>query len=536
METKFDQISIWGWGLETFQISSSFFNSVTSGLISLGLSVSPTPLPLPAFDELKIPPPRFSLPKKFISFCDSNLRMRLRHTYGKSTRELLKALDGVFENVPDYIAFPKSEAQLADIMVYCSEQMIAIVPFGGGSSVVGGINLLSPERFNGTMVINLLFLNKMLSIEPLNQTATFQAGIYGPDLEKALSEYGFTFRNYPQSFEFSTLGGWLATHSAGHFATGSRTHIDSAVQSLRIVTPIGAIETRKVPPDGAGPYHNPIFLGSEGILGIITEATIKVLRSVKYKLAGKVRFGNFLDGIRALREICQQGIEPANCRLFDCLESFAMGIGKGNDAVLLLGFESVGVNNLEVLMNYCYEICEEFKGIKLRKTSNVETNQNSKESDGDFRDNFTSAPYLRNELLRRGILIETLETVVTWNNFEKFHEKMMENLFKGVEKYMEKGTVTCRITHCYSDGLAPYYTIIGQITDLKSAVEKWDKIKLIANATILEMNGSITHHHSVGRDHGKEFKKIAGQRIIGILKAIKNTVDPKGIMNPEILI
>ena len=532
MDQKFELMSIWGWGLETFEISKSFFSSVTTGLSSLGLSISSLPIPLPNFSSLQIPQPRFDLPVKFQSFCSKSLRMRLRHTYGKSTREIVKALNGIFENVPDYIAFPNSEDQIIDLMNYCSENDIAIVPFGGGSSVVGGINLHSPQKFLGTIVFNLLYLNTMLNIDPINQTATFQAGVYGPDLERALSEKGYTFRNYPQSFEFSTLGGWLATHSGGHFATG-RTHIDEAVQNLRIITPIGPIETRAIPPDGAGPYQNPLFLGSEGIFGIITQATLRILRPPKNRLAQKVRFENFLDGIRAMREICQLGLQPANCRIFDGIESIGMGIGCGSDAILLLGFESAGIDNLEVLMDYTVDICEKFHGIRI---SLKEKEKYSKESDADFRYNFTATPYMRNELLRRGVIIETLETVVTWKNFERFHEKMMENLYKSVEEHFGKGVVTCRVTHCYTDGLAPYYTIIGQMTDLSKAVEKWDKIKEVANRTILEMDGSITHHHAVGRDHGKGYKELTGENFLSILKKIKETLDPKGIMNPEIFI
>ena len=529
MEQKLEKMSIWGWGLESFEVSQSFFQSVTKGFQLLGLEISSVPHPLPNLESIQLPNPRFSLPKNLQDYCISSNRMRLRHTYGKSTRELIKALNGLFENVPDYIAFPKSEHQISEILSFCSENNVAAVPFGGGSSVVGGINLHNPRKYQGTIVINLLHLNKLLFIDKINQTATFEGGIYGPDLEKALSDHHFTFRNYPQSFEFSTLGGWLATHSGGHFATG-RTHIDSAVQNLRIITPSGPIETRKTPPDGAGPYHNPLFLGSEGIFGIITQATIRILRPAVHRIGHKVSFASLQDAVNALREIVQSGIEPANCRIFDPVESFGMGIGKGGEAIMLLAFESAGIDNLAELMKYCLVICGKFNGKKIAEGKDEKT------GDGDFRNNFTSAPYLRNELLRRGVLVETLETVVKWSEFEAFHEKMTETLFKKVEELCGKGVVTCRITHCYTDGLAPYYTIIGQMGELKHAVEKWDKIKDAANKTLVEMGASVTHHHAVGRDHGEGFRELTGEKILGVIRKIKEVLDPKGIMNPEILI
>lgn len=534
MEEKFEKMSIWGWGLETFQISPSFFKSITKSLSFLGFQISPTPLPLPEFNSLTIPEPRFTLPQKFAVFSSCKPRLRLRHTYGKSTREILKALNGVFENVPDYVAFPRDEESILELLHFCSLELIAVVPFGGGSSVVGGINVQDMKKYKGTIVINLLYLNKLIELNTIDQTATFQAGIYGPFLEKVLLEKGYTFRNYPQSFEFSTLGGWVATHSGGHFATG-RTHIDEAVRDLKILTPIGKIETKEIPPDGAGPYHNPIFLGSEGILGIISQVTIKILKPAKFRLAESVHFEEFYNGINAIREICQQGILPANCRLFDKSESFGMGIGSGNEAVLLLGFESIGADNLETLMSFCVEICKKHKGF-IKKKKSEENKSFSTESDSNFRENFTKAPYLRNELLRRGVLVETLESVIPYSKFEAFHEKMMTGLYEQMQIHFKKAVVTCRITHCYTDGIAPYYTLFGQMENLELAVEKWDEVKTFANNVIVEMGASITHHHAVGRDHSEGLKKMSDSKMIEIMKAIKNKVDPKGIMNPGVLI
>lgn len=532
MEEKFKKMSIWGWGLETFPLSPHFFSSISQSLASLGFKISEKPHPLPLFESLSIPAPRFLLPKEFTSFCSQDKKLRLRHTYGKSTREIIKALQGIFENVPDYIAFPREESQIFDLMQYCSKKSIAIVPFGGGSSVVGGINVTNCSNYNGTLVINLLFLDKLLLINPINQTATFQSGIYGPDLERALAENGYTFRNYPQSFEFSTLGGWVSTHSGGHFATG-RTHIDESVENLRIVTPVGTIETKPIPPDGAGPYHNSLFLGSEGVFGIITQVTLRVLRPQKFRLGENVLFEEFEDGILAMREICQLGITPANCRIFDKFEAFGMGIGYGNEAVLLLGFESaVGEECIKSLLGNCLEICKKFRGFIDKKKKKGDL---SMESDSNFRDNFTKAPYLRNELLRRGIIIETLETVIPWDKFKALHEKISEELYNEAEKLFQKAVITCRITHCYSDGLAPYYTIIAQMDDLKSAVDKWDCVKNKANKILVEMGASITHHHAVGRDHLEGLKQMTNEKILGVFKGIKEKLDPQNIMNPGVL-
>src|SRR6266496_6612930 len=261
----------WGWGLEGEGLTSDELKLLDPVWAKrLGVSEFDVTAP-PTAEEISLRPSRVSTPRTLEEVCTTDHYERLAHCYGQSFPESVRIFQRDFSNPPDVVALPRTEQDIVDIFDWCDSAGAAAIPYGGGSSVVGGVEPPRSEHFLATVTFDLRNLNRVLEIDPVSEAARIQAGTYGPALEEQLKPSGLTLRHFPQSFEFSTLGGWIATRSGGHFAT-LHTHIDELVESLRVVTPRGVIETRRLPGDGAGPSPDRLFIGSEGIFGIITEA------------------------------------------------------------------------------------------------------------------------------------------------------------------------------------------------------------------------------------------------------------------------
>jgi len=373
-------------------------------------------------------------------------------------------------------------------------------------------------------------------VDETSRCARIQAGIFGPELEKGLKPYGLTLRHYPQSFEFSTLGGWIATRAGGHFST-LYTHIDDMVQSLKIVTPRGVHETRRLPASGAGPSQERLWLGSEGALGIITEAWMRLHTRPQYRASATIRFKKFSDGVEATRQLSQAALYPATCRLVDPLEALSMGLGNGVHAMLIVGFES-HVHSPEPQLRKALTICAKSGGKwkkKQVKVMKAGTGARSGSS-GNWRSSFLKAPYLRDILASNGLVVETFETAITWNQFEQFHQAVLDAAQHAFDAYCEgKGIVTCRFSHIYPDGPAPYYSIVAKGKE-GIEIEQWDSIKADVSSAILQAGGTITHHHAVGKVHRPWYIKERGDLFGSVLTNVKNTVDPHWILNPGVLL
>ena len=254
-------------------------------------------------------------------------------------RDVWRGFHGHYPNPPDYVAFPTTETDIIQLMQFATENEVSLVPVGGGSSVVGGIEPTTNSRYQGVISVNMKHFDQILEVDKASRSAHIQAGIYGPALEAGLKPHGYTLRHYPQSFEFSTLGGWIATRAGGHFAT-LYTHIDEFVQSVTMVTPSGKLASRRLPGSGAGPSEERFYTGSEGILGIITSAWMRLQDIPKYKKTITVGFPTFEAGAEAARALAQSGLNPANARLIDRMEALTNGLGDGQSDVLIVGFES----------------------------------------------------------------------------------------------------------------------------------------------------------------------------------------------------
>src|SRR6185312_5194167 len=339
-------------------------------------------------------------------------------------------------------------ADVEAVLTWALDAGAAVIPFGGGTSVVGGVEPLVSDAYAGVITIDLKGLDRVLELDETSGAARIQAGATGPGLEAQLGEHGLTLRHFPQSFEFSTLGGWIATRAGGHFAT-LLTHIDDLVESLRVVTPSGTVETRRLPGSGAGPSPDRLFIGSEGILGVITEAWMRLQDKPRFRAGGAVRFKDFFTAARALRTISQAGLYPANCRILDPAEAYNTGAGDGRAAIMVLAFES-GDHAVDPWMKRALEACADHGGTP---ESAEQPDAHREGAAGLWRNAFIRMPYARERMVPRAIIADTFETAITWERFEAFHDKVKAATEQAIRDATGKpGQVTCRFTHVYPDG------------------------------------------------------------------------------------
>lgn len=536
MNGDFCKRSFWGWGDEGRGLDADQRDAIKA-MIGARLGVSSlVELTPPALDAIRLPAPRFTPPGSLSDIVTLDRRERAAHTYGKAFRDVVRGLSGDFSAAPDAVALPRDEAEIAQILAFCGERDLAAIPFGGGSSVVGGVEArLEAGRWKGAVSIDLRRLDRVLEIDRRSRAARVQGGIYGPALEDALKPHGLSLRHYPQSFEFSTLGGWIATRGGGHFAT-LHTHIDDFVESLRVITPRGPLETRRLPGSGAGPSPDRLFLGSEGALGIITEAWIRVLDRPRYRASTTVRFTDFLRAAEAARLLAQSCLWPQNCRVLDAEEALNNGAGDGTSHLLLVAFESAD-HPPDASMARALDICRSAGGaVKEGAGKTRDTGEGDREdAAGVWRKMFLQGPYLRDALCTMGLVVETFETAITWDRFEAFHAAVMEAARSAAARVAGAAVVTCRITHVYPDGAAPYFTVIAPGKQ-GSMVQQWDEIKAAVSEAILAGGGTITHHHAVGRDHRPWYDRQRPDLFGETLRAVKGALDPRGIMNPGVLV
>src|SRR5262245_5723531 len=387
------------------------------------------PIEPPKIDGINLPEPRVQPPAVLAELCTDDRYERAGHTYGKSFRDVWRALHRNFSHPPDLVALPRHEDDVKNLLEWCGDAGLAGIPYGGGSSVVGGVECDVGDAYRGVVSIDLRRLARVLEIDRTSRAARIEAGIYGPALEDALRPNGLTLRHFPQSFEFSTLGGWLATRSGGHYAS-LYTHIDDFVESLRVVTPSGISESRRLPGSGAGPSPDRLFLGSEGSLGIISEAWMRLQDRPRFRASTSVRFAGeqgFARGAAAVRALSQSGLAPSNCRLLDAGEARTAGAGDGTASVLVLGFESAD-HALDAWIARAAELCRDSGGEVPEDAVRTRTDDAASREGaaGAWRNAFLNAPYLRDALVRAAFVSETFETAIPWDAFETFHAAVME--------------------------------------------------------------------------------------------------------------
>jgi alkyldihydroxyacetonephosphate synthase len=532
----------WGWGYEDQAPTADQLREAAEGIrarFGFGGEVQ-SPIPL---EDVELRAPRLKKPSGFGDLFSDGHYERVAHALGKAYRDVVRGFYGKFENPPDLVAFPKDESEIEAVLGWAEAEGAAVVPFGGGTSVCGGVEARVRER--GVVSLDLRRLDRVLEVDPTSLAARIQAGATGPGLEDQLREHGLTLRHFPQSFEYSTLGGWVATRAGGHFAT-LETHIDDLVESVRAITPRGTWESRRLPGSGAGPSPDRLLIGSEGILGVIAEAWVRVRPRPEFKASAGVEFGDFLQAAGAAREISQSGLFPANCRLLDASEAELTGAGDGSANLLILGFESAD-HPVHPWMDRALDIARDHGGapgdIRTSSPTGLKGADIERNSPVDsWRGAFLLAPYLRDTFVACGVLSETFETAITWDRFEAFHATVMETTRKAVSEVSGVPAdgpgaprVSCRLTHVYPDGAAPYFTVLAPAIR-GGEVEQWDEIKAAVSEALIDAGGTITHHHAVGRDHRPWYDRQRPAPFAAALRAAKAELDPAGILNPGVLI
>lgn len=522
-------LSHWGWGYE-----SRFPDRDTRKMFAREVQL------LGGFDELdivepvslgeaSIPEPRIPVPSGLAPIALTDKRARATRAHGRAYRDIVRGFYGDFASAPDVVLRPTDEEHVRLAIEWAESSRLALIPYGGGTSVVHGIEVEDPNLHAGVVCLDMRSMNRVLEVDAVSGAARIQAGATGPVLEDQLRGDNLSLRFFPQSFQLSTLGGWIATRAGGHFAT-LETHIDDMVESIRSISPRGVMQSRRLPGSGAGPSPDRFMLGSEGTMGVITEAWVRVRPRPFWRARANVRFREWSDAVAATRAVAQSGLYPANCRLLDRREATINRVATDGTHVLLLGFESAD-HPVEERMKRALEIATDHDGVC--KTG--PTMQTQAESATDrWRAAFIDAPHLVNSMVSLGVIADTFETACTWDQLDEMHGAIVKNVKDAMRRVAGGGLLTCRFTHVYPDGCAPYFTFIAPARR-GSELSQWAEIKSAASEAILAHGGTITHHHAVGRMHREWAQRQRPEPFSDVLRAAKKVLDPDGVLNPGAL-
>ena len=527
------RLKFWGWGFEDEGLSLADREALLKTFSNtLGFTLS-YPIAPPTVDEVELCAPRVSVVGHLSAICTTEPYQRLLHTYGQSFPDSVRAFERSFSNAPDVVAFPRTETDISALLDWAGATGVAVIPYGGGSSVVGGVEPAVGDHFHASLSLDMTHFDQVLEIDDVSRAALIQGGTLGPRIESQLKPSGLTLRHFPQSFEHSTLGGWIATRSGGHFAT-LYTHIDDLVESIRLLTPAGIIESRRLPGSGAGPSPDRFFIGSEGALGVITQAWMRLQGRPTFKATASVKFAKFFDAAKAVRTISQAGLYPANVRIVDGVETLVNGASDGSFTLMVVSFESAD-HPVDAWMQRALECCADHGG-----TANDDWATNPKAHlDGEagvWRSAFIRMPFNREVLVPRGVISDTFESSITWDRFEDFYHQVKQATLDVIREVTGKdGALSCRFTHAYPDGPAPYFGFHAQGTPGK-LLEQWQMIKDAASDAVIAGGGTITHHHALGRDHQKWYEQQRPTLFGDLLMAAKQRLDPKGVLNPGVLV
>jgi alkyldihydroxyacetonephosphate synthase len=461
-------------------------------------------------------------------YCRVSHRDRLLHAGGKSTLDLLRRKDSGVQEAPDAVLLPDADDEVAAILRYCSQHGIAVVPFGGGTSVVGG---LDPIRgaFSAVVSLDLRRFDALLAFDAVSGEAEFGAGVTGPRAEKLLAAQGFSLGHFPQSFEFASLGGYAATRSSGQDSAGYG-RFDDMIRGLRVITPAGPLNLGRAPQSAAGPDLRQLLIGSEGVFGIITRVRVRVHPAPDVTRYEAWSFPDFATGTAALRAVTQAGTGPTVIRLSDEAET---GVNLATTAAIgetqitggclaITVFEGTAAH-AESRHTETRELITAMGGVSLGEAPARAWEH------GRF-----GAPYLRDSLLAAGALCETLETATDWSNIPALKAAVTDALTAALAESGTPALVLCHISHVYSTGASLYFTVVaGQ---RGNPIEQWRAAKTAACDAIVANGGTITHHHAVGADHRPWMRDEVGDLGVQVLRAVKATLDPAGILNPGKLI
>jgi alkyldihydroxyacetonephosphate synthase len=466
---------------------------------------------------------------------------RIFHAVGRSYFDVIRLRNGLIKEFPDCIVYPTDEIQISKLLKYCSDKNISVVPFGGGSSVVGGVEAIKTKSQMAILCVDMTKMDSLIAIDNYSKTATFQAGIYGPKIEKVLNVNGFTLGHFPQSFEYSTIGGWVAAKSSGQ-QSGKYGKFEKIIVCVNMISPSGEIKTWKLPASSMGPDLNQIIAGSEGTLGIITEVTVRIQKLPSDRKYFGIVFPDFNSGVKFIKEANQSGLKLSMLRLSDEDETrlFANFAGLGKKKTF---FRTLKHSLIERLLkwngikdNRCVLMC----GIDGETSDIEDTLKKTKTLSETFGGFYAgeapgknwlksryNMPFIRNHFMENGVGVDTLETSITYDRIFHLHDAVTN----AIRKSMPKCSSMCHVSHSYPDGASLYFTITFPL-DPKNHVAQWQKMKRAATDAIFESGGSISHHHGIGADHKEWYKKTLSKTALNGLLSLKKTWDTKGILNP----
>ncbi|MBT3149547.1 FAD-binding oxidoreductase [Streptomyces sp. CHD11] len=452
---------------------------------------------------------------------------RVRHTRGKSTPDLLRVRAGDVTAVPAAVLLPSGHDEVLAVLRVCAEHGLPLVPFGGGTSVVGG---LAPEARGAFVALDLRRMDALLDLDPVSRTATLQPGLRGPRAEALLAGHGFTLGHFPQSYEWATIGGFAAARSSGQASAGYG-RFDEMVLSLTLATPEGTLDTGRAPRSAAGPDLRQLVLGSEGAFGVITSVTVRIRPVPRTSVYEGWHFPSFEEGTTALRRLAQDGPRPTVLRLSDETETFiglanpeAIGSGAPQEAgcTAVTGYEGTQEDT-------AYR--RERAAAVLRACGGTPLGE---EPGRRWAHGRYSAPYLRDALLDAGAFAETLETATFWSRVPGLYAAVRDALTDTLTGAGTPPLVMCHISHVYENGASLYFTVVS--AQGEDPVAHWTRAKHAANEAILAAGGTISHHHGVGTDHREWYAREAGPLGIDALRAVKRRLDPAGVLNPGVLL
>ena len=483
----------------------------------------------PAADEVSLPEPglseellgslRTALGDDAVLTDDEARRLRTR---GKSTPDLLRARSGDLSDAPDVVVRPGSHEDVAAVLAWAVEHHVAVVPFGGGTCVTGGL-AARRDGFAGLVSLDLVRLDQLLSFDEVSMTAVLQPGMRGPAAEEALGRHGLTLGHFPQSFEFASIGGFAATRSSGQSSAGFG-RFDDMVVGLRVATPAGDLVLGSSPANAAGPDLREVVLGSEGTLGVITEVTVRVRPVAAEKVYDAWSFPTFAEGADAMRRLAQSRVLPTVLRLSDEAETM-VNLASQSD----IGGEGL-TGCLMIVGHEGADVAPRRAEVASVLTSLGGTDLGEERGTAWARGRF-HAPYLRDSMLDAGVLVETLETATFWSNRERVYKAVKQAL----ETSLGEGTlVLCHISHVYETGCSLYFTVATKQGD--DPLAQWLAAKAAASDAMIESGATITHHHAVGTDHKPWLAREIGPVGVAMLRGLKDAVDPAGVLNPGVLI
>ena len=504
------------------------------GLLEQALGVTPAAIAAPGIDEVQLRPSALTdIHRDGLTaivgadYLRTGDHERLLYAGGKSTPDLLRRKQ-THQDAPDAVLLPADEDQIAAVLAYCSHHGIAVVPFGGGTSVVGGLDPTRGE-FASVISLDLRRLDELHWLDETSHEAELGAGVTGPDAERLLGERGFSLGHFPQSFLFATIGGFAATRSSGQNSAGYG-RFNDMIRGLRVITPAGVLDLGRAPESAAGPDLRELFTGSEGVFGIITRVRLRVHPTPEAAIYEAWSFPDFSTGAAALRAVTQTSTGATVLRLSDEAETGVNLATTSNIGEQTITGGCLGITVFEGTPEHAHSRHAETRAV-------LEANGGTSLGEGPTRaweHGRFDAPYLRDSLLAAGALCETLETATTWSNVPALKAAVTEALTTSLAESGTPALVLCHISHVYPTGASLYFTVVaGQRGDV---AEQWRAAKVAACEAITRVGATITHHHAVGADHRPWMTAEVGELGVKVLHAVKQAVDPAGILNPGKLI